>query len=315
MSQQCELQISEFKPLIEQLRTGHVRLEQLISLLSELNIRVDLSDSDLASLKLILAGQESVLRKQETGVTNTVNSGHQPTSLIAGDARMRIAAELARSMADTDAAVLIQGATGTGKNLFARLIHHQGEKPNRPLIRVPCALLNHPDGDTRIKNFLLEAANGTLILEDVEDLEPATQSDLSRALQQPTVCRLISLTCSDPDERVRLGDFSPVLLEQLRLCQITLPDLARRGSDIELLARHYCHRFCDTAGLADKQLSPEYLELLTLYSWPGNVRELINTLEQSLLCARDQKTLYAKDLPAHIRIQTLPLSSARKKGL
>ena len=312
MTQQCDLQISELKPLMEQLCLARECLEQLISLLSGLKIRVDLPEPDLAQLELNLVGQELVLRRKSNDAGSDFR---RPLTLITGDARMRVAAGLARSMAETDAAVLIHGATGAGKNLFARLIHQQGNRSDRPLIWVPCGLLNHPDGMTRVMKFFHEAGNGTLVLEDIEDLGTTTQTDLSRVLQQPPTCRLISLTCSDPDELVERGEFSAVLLEQLRDCHIALPDLARRGTDIELLARHYCLRFCAAAGLAEKQLSPEYLDLLSLHAWPGNVRELINTLEQSLLCARDQKTLYAKDLPAHIRIQTLQLSSVRKKGL
>jgi two-component system NtrC family response regulator len=218
-------------------------------------------------------------------------------------------------MAENDAAVLIQGATGTGKNFFAQLIHHQSQRAKHPLITIPCRQFNHPDPLERIGTVLDEAGNGSLILEDIDELHPAAQDHLANLLKQPLSCRLISLSCNDPDDLVRHGYFSGLLLEQLRECYIALPVLAGRSADIEQLARYYCQQFCAAAGVVEKQLSPEYLNLLTLYSWPGNVRELINTLEQSLLCAGEQKTLYAKDLPAHIRIQTLHLSSARKKGL
>lgn len=312
MTQQCALTIPELKSLIEQLCLSRVQLEQLLEQLSGLTTRSDLADLCPALQERTATPQEKTQRLRDRDTANP----HPPQSaVIAADARMQIAAGLARAMAQTDAAVLIQGATGTGKNFFAQLIHHQSQRAPYPLITIPCRQFNHPDPPAHIENLFDKAGSGSLILEDIDELQPAAQDLLASLLNQPPACRLISLSCNDPDDLVRHGCFSPLLLEQLRECYIALPLLAGRSSDIEQLARYYCQQFCATAGVAEKQLSPEYLNLLTLYAWPGNVRELINTLEQSLLCAGEQKTLYAKDLPAHIRIQTLQLSSARKKGL
>jgi two-component system, NtrC family, response regulator len=312
MTQQSALQIPDLKSLIEQLCLGRGNLEQLISLLCELNTAAVPAEPNPAQRELSLVGQEQSVRR------NSINNRPDylpPRIIIAEDSRMQIAAGLVRSMAEMDAAVLIQGATGTGKSLFAQLIHQQGKRSQRPLVTVPCRQLNHSDAVVHIMEFIHEADNGSLVLEDVNELHPAVQKHLSKLLQQAMTCRLISLTCNDLDELVRQKMFSAILLEQLAECNIALPNLASRATDIEQLARYYCQRFCVAADMAQKQLSPEYLNLLALYSWPGNVRELINTMEQSLLSAGEQKTLYVKDLPAHIRIQTLHLSSARKKGL
>jgi two-component system NtrC family response regulator len=311
MTQQCDLYIPELKSLIEQLCLNRERLEQLLEQLRDLTIRVDLPVLNPVHREKCLTEQEMSLQHSNQGTEPHT----QRTKVIATDARMQVAAGLVRSMAEMDAAVLIQGATGTGKSLFARLIHQQGKRSQRPLVTIPCRQFNHPDTMASTIEFFDEADNGSLILEDVDELQPAAQDHLSKILLQPIACRLISLTCNDPDGLVRQRAFSATLLEQLRECHIALPDLADRDTDIEQLARYYCRQFCDAAGVTQKHLAPEFLNLLALYSWPGNVRELINTLEQSLLCAGEQKTLYAKDLPAHIRIQTLRLSSARKKGL
>lgn len=312
MTRQYDLHVPELKSLIAQLCLSRECLEQLLARLCVLTGSTDPLGLILAQQEQSPTGQEKMLRRN----TQDTESAHtELTTVIAEDARMQIAAGLAHSMGEMDAAVLIQGATGTGKSFFARLIHQQGKNSQLPLVTIPCRQFNHPDTRARTGDFFAEAGSGSLILEDVDELQPAAQEHLAKRLQQPFACRLISLTCNDLDELVRRRLFSATLLEQLRECHIALPVLAGRSSDIEQLARHYCRQFCDGAGMAEKQLSPEYLNLLTLYSWPGNVRELINTLEQSLLCAGEQKTLYAKDLPAHIRIQTLHLSSARKKGL
>ncbi len=312
MAQQCAPTIPELKSLIKQLYLSRAHLEQLLEQLSGLTTRANLADLSPVSQERTATPQEKTLRPRDQDTANP----HPPqTVVIAADARLQIAAGLARAMAETDAAVLIQGATGTGKNFFAQLIHHQSQRAHYPLVTIPCRLFNHPDPLVHIGTFFDEAGNGSLILEDIDELQPSAQDHLANLLSQPHACRLISLSCNDPDDLARHGYFSTLLLEQLRECYIALPVLAGRSIDIEQLARHYCQQFCASAGVVEKQLSPEYLNLLTLYSWPGNVRELINTLEQSLLCAGEQKTLYAKDLPAHIRIQTLHLSSARKKGL
>lgn len=312
MSQPYALHLAELKTLIDQLSLSHNSLERLIGRLSDLPSEADLPERHPAPPESCPAGQERPLWRSP----NASGSGALSwTTLIAEDPRMRIAVGLARSMAEMDAAVLIQGATGTGKNLLARLIHHQGTRAQRPLVTFPCRQFNHVDTMACTRAFFAEADNGTLILEDIDELPPAAQRHLFTILQHPVTCRLISLTCHDPDDLVRHQGFSVALLERLRECHIALPNLASRSTDIEHLARYYAQRFCAAAGMTHKQLSPEYLNLLTLYAWPGNVRELINTLEQSLLSAGEQKTLYVKDLPAHLRIQTLPLSAARKKGL
>lgn len=312
MTQQCAPSIPELKALIEQLCLSRAGLEKLLEQLHDLTSSAELAEYSPALRESAPAEQEKTLRPTDRGIANPRSP---QTAVIAADARMQVAAGLAHAMAETDAAVLIQGATGTGKNFFAQLIHHQSQRAPYPLITFPCRQFNHPDTLERIGALFDDAGNGSLIMEDIDELQPTAQDRLMSLLKKPHACRLISLSCNDPDDLVRHGYFSALLLEKLRECCIALPVLAGRSTDIEQLARHYCQQFCNAAGAVDKQLSPEYLNLLTLYSWPGNVRELINTLEQSLLCAGEQKNLYAKDLPVHIRIQTLRLSSALKKGL
>jgi DNA-binding NtrC family response regulator len=312
MTQQCAPNIPELKSLIEQLYLNRTCLEQLLERLHDLTTSPEPTEHNPASRESAPAEQEKALRASDR---KTEKGCPRQPPVIAVDARMQIAVGLAHAMSETDAAVLIQGATGTGKNFFSQLIHRQSRRAQCPLITIPCRQFSQPATMARIGAFFDEAGNGSLILEDIDELQPAAQDHLANILKQPLTCRLISLSCNDPDELVRHGNFSADLLDQLRECHIVLPVLAGRSADIEHLARHCCRQLCAAAGVAEKQLSPEYLNLLTLYSWPGNVRELINTLKQSLLCAGEQKTLYAKDLPAHIRIQTLPLSSARKKGL
>lgn len=307
------LSIAGLEQLIAQLEAGCRQLVELTEQLQQLDIRIELPGLDTGQLELDYSGDGIVLRRRSPQQTG------DPTGIfdriVAGDSHLKVALGLARRMAQSRDAVLIQGSTGTGKSLFAWAIHRGGTTADEPFVRVPCGMLNPAGGPVSPTDFFAEAANGTLVLEDVEDLDLKAQEQMLVQLLAATNCRLLTLTRANLDERVQQDLFLEDLLDYLRDCHIELPDLCRRGSDIADLARYHCDRLCLCRGLSAKQLAPEFLELLNIYPWPGNVRELINTLDQSLMAARDQKTLYVKDLPAHIRVQTLKTASARKKGL
>lgn len=309
MNDTLEFSIKELKPLLAQLGTGCDTLRQLIELLSGLTIKTDLPELDSSQLEFALVGQELILRRKK-------NPPVPPSDVIVGDdPKIQVALRLAQSMAETDDAVLIQGATGTGKSLFTRMIHQQGNRSTEAFVRVSSSMFNHPLCVTQAQELFAEAGTGTLVLENVEDLDSKAQTLLSNLLLKKYSCRLITQTRVDLDDLVDQNRFSNILLDRLRECYIALPALCDRIADIEPLTRFYCDKVCAVQGGATKQLAPECLQMLTLYTWPGNVRELFNTLDQSLLSARDQKTIYVRDLPAHIRVQTLNMSAARKKGL
>lgn len=307
------LSIAGLDQLIATLVAASRQLAELTEQLQQLTIRIDLPGIDAAQLELDYSGDGIVLRRRSLPLQ--ADTGGIFDRIVAGDSRLQVALGLARRMAQSRDAVLIQGSTGTGKSLFAWAIHRGGSTAEEPFVRVPCGMLNPSGSPVSPVDFFSEAASGTLVLEDVEDLDLKAQEQMLVQLLPATNCRLLTLTCANLDERVQQGLFLAELLDRLRDCHIELPDLCRRGDDIADLARYHCDRLCTCKGLTPKQLAPEFLQLLDIYPWPGNVRELINTLDQSLMAAREQKTLYVKDLPAHIRVQTLKIASARKKGL
>ena len=115
--------------------------------------------------------------------------------------------------------------------------------------------------------------------------------------------RLVAATNRDLQRSTDSSQFRKDLLYRLQTYLIELPALRNRADDIEPLSRYHVNRLCQYHGLCAKQLAPEFILMLTKYTWPGNIRELINTLEQAIIIAKHETTLFPKHLPQHIRIQ------------
>lgn len=204
----------------------------------------------------------------------------------------------AQAIAESDARVLIQGETGTGKEIFAKLIHQQSRRVKAPFVAINCAavpsdlfeseLFGHEAGaftSAGRKRFGLcrSARGGTLFLDDVCELPLLAQAKLLRFLQEGQIrsvgadftdrvdVRIISATNRPLAEMVAQGTFRPDLFYRLKMLELTLPPLRERPSDISLLTQYFLR---DTG----KQLSKEAMKALVSHSWPGNVRELQHTL-------------------------------------
>lgn len=240
----------------------------------------------------------------------------------------------------SDSNVLISGATGTGKELFARAVHHNSLRASGPFVVVDCAalpgnliesmLFGHEKGaftgaENRYAGLVRRAHGGTLFLDEVGELNPPAQKIFLRVLQEHTFLpvggtreessdfRLVAATNRDLDQMVKAGEFRQDLLYRLRTITIPLPTLIERGGDIELLCRHFVGRYCNKAGIALKRLSSEFLEALELYHWPGNVRELIHSLESSLAVAGEDPILFQCHLPTNIRVNLARSSLTDRK--
>jgi two-component system response regulator GlrR len=219
----------------------------------------------------------------------------------------------ARLVAQSDASVFVQGASGTGKELLARAIHRASRRTQGPFVGVNCAaipenlleseLFGHRKGSftgaTYDHKGLVPAADGgTLFLDEIGDMPLALQAKLLRVLQErevrpvgatqgiPVDVRVISATNQDLDVQMKAGRFREDLYYRLNVVSLALPPLAERREDIILLATHYLK---DTAARYAKDVlvfAPEALELLVAAPWPGNVRQLVNVIEQVVaLCA------------------------------
>jgi len=244
--------------------------------------------------------------------------------IIAGDAMMRAALDLARSVAPADSTVLVTGETGTGKELVARAVHHWSGRANRAFVAVNCAalaetlleseLFGHEKGAftgaaaQRRGRFEL-AHEGTLFLDEVGEMSPALQAKLMRVLQEGTFervggmktvtvdVRVIAATHRDLAQMVAAGTFRSDLFYRLSVFPIPLPPLRERLSDILPLAEHILRNVTRRLGKRVAGFAEEAAALLQGYGWPGNIRELQNVIERAaILCQGEQI------LPAHLNL-------------
>lgn len=215
----------------------------------------------------------------------------------------------AQRIAQTDASVLIQGDSGTGKELLARAIHDAGVRKDKPFVAVNCnaipenllesELFGHRKGaftgaSSDHPGLFRAADTGTLFLDEIGDMPKVFQVKLLRALQERKVRAVGSTADQEVDVRVITathvnllqamedGDFREDLFYRLNVVTLTLPALSERREDIPILAMHFLKRLESQYGDRVKGLSPEATELLVNYEWPGNVRQLHNVIEQSV---------------------------------
>ena len=206
--------------------------------------------------------------------------------------------------------ILIQGETGTGKGLIARLLHRVGPRPDGPFVEVNCAAI--PDtlleaelfgfergaftDAKRAKPGLFQTANrGTLFLDEIGLLPEPLQAKMLKAIEERTVRRLgatasepvdtwiISATNADLSKAIRERRFRDDLYHRLAVLTLRLPALRERGQDVLLLAERFLSQVCADYGLPEKALAPAARDRLLSYSWPGNVRELYNVIERAAL--------------------------------
>jgi len=233
--------------------------------------------------------------------------------LLGGSPPMQRLFELIENVARTDAPVLIHGQSGTGKELVARAIHEESPRKDKPFIKVNCAALNenlleselfgHEKGAytgadrTRIGRF--EAAHtGTIFLDEIGDIPPATQVKLLRVLEEKEIervgdhktiavdVRIISATNKDLDALIDQDLFREDLFFRINVFPLSCPSLAERTEDIPLLVQNFIEQNAAQGSKKIVGLTPEAMEALLTYCWPGNVRELRNAIEYAfVLCS------------------------------
>jgi len=235
--------------------------------------------------------------------------------------------KLIARMAALDTTVLIDGETGTGKELVARAIHGASARAARPFVVVDCAalpealfeseLFGHErgafTGAFAARRGLLETSvGGTCFLDEIGELPAPLQAKLLRTLQEhsirrvggndaiPVDVRIVVATNRDLRRLVADGGFRDDLYYRLNVVTITVPPLRERASDIPLLAQHFLEMFARRTGRAIKRLAPESVTLLSGYRWPGNVRELEHVIERAMALSSSE-TLLPDDFPPHLR--------------
>jgi DNA-binding NtrC family response regulator len=217
-------------------------------------------------------------------------------------------------IAATPVPVLIRGETGTGKELVARAIYQHSDRAAAPFIAINCAaipenlleseLFGHERGsftgaDSRRIGRFEQASGGTILLDEIGDMNLPLQAKLLRVLQEKSIrrvggkenlpidVRVIAATHRDLEAAIQERLFREDLFYRLNVVTITLPSLHERTEDIPDLARYFLTKYGREVGVAAPSISPEAIALLQQQKWPGNVRELENTVRQALLLARE----------------------------
>jgi two-component system, response regulator FlrC len=232
--------------------------------------------------------------------------------LIHEDEAMAVVIALADQVAPSDASILITGESGTGKEVLARYVHRKSLRAEKPFISVNCAaipenlleseLFGHEKGAftgaiaRRVGKFE-EADGGTLLLDEISEMDARLQAKLLRALQEREIdrvggtkpvkvdIRIIATSNRDLADAAKRGIFREDLLYRLNVVNLRLPALRERPKDILALARHFAHKYAEANGQPFRPIAPQTERLLIAHPWRGNVRELENTMHRSVLLA------------------------------
>jgi len=232
-----------------------------------------------------------------------------------------------RQVADSKASVLLEGESGTGKELVARALHGLSSRKGGPFVAVHCAALSpqlleselfgHEKGsftgatERRIGRFE-QAQGGTIFLDEVGEIDAATQVKLLRVLGERTLervggnrlihvdVRLIAATHRSLDRLVQEGKFREDLFFRIRVVQIQIPPLRERPEDIPILAESFRKEYSLENGKGDLSFAPSSIKLFMNYRWPGNVRELRTAVEHGVVLAKG-RTIEPDDLPNSVR--------------
>lgn len=293
---------------------------KLISSLQSERINVDVvacgvaNDTSLA-VKAIKAGaREYIPLPPDPDLIGAVLAAatRENHALIYGDKKTEAVLKMAKQIAPSEASVLLTGASGTGKEIFSRFIHDNSKRASRAFVAVNCAaipealleseLFGYEKGAftgavaRRIGKFE-EASGGTLLLDEISEMDISLQAKLLRAIQEKEIDRLGGKTPIKVDTRiiatsnrnledcVKNGTFRQDLYYRLNVISLHIPDLKDRPDDIIVLAKHFIKKYSELNEIPMRDLSKEAEEVLLNYLWPGNVRELENTMHRAVLLA------------------------------
>ena len=255
-------------------------------------------------------------------------------SVIHGSEAMRRTLALAEQIAPSEASVLITGESGTGKEVVARFIHKKSQRATKPFIAVNCAaipanlmeseLFGHEKGAftgaqaRRIGKFE-EANGGTLLLDEISEMDITLQAKLLRAIQEREIdrvggnkpikvnIRILATSNRDLEAEVKKGTFREDLYFRLNVISLPLPSLKDRLDDIPPLADYFVEKYSKANGLPSRKLTAEAIAKLRGYQWPGNVRELENIIHRAVLMAQGNSIDEAAVmLPVRVTPQAVP---------
>jgi DNA-binding NtrC family response regulator len=279
---------------------------------------------------------EIQLRQENEALRRELDRRYTYQDLIGKSPRMQEVFQLIETLSDTEINVLIQGKSGTGKELVARAIHSQSPRRDRHFVALNCGGLSETLLESELFGYVRgaftgalankhglfqEADGGSLFLDEISNMPPPMQVKLLRTLQDGEIkpvgsnqtvrvdVRHIAASNRDLAQEVAEGKFREDLFYRLNVITITLPDLADRAEDIPLLAAHFLDRFAKKLRKPVEQIGEDAMAFLLDYAWPGNVRELENCMERAVVLAKGP-VITANELPPAMRAAS-PKAAAR----
>jgi two-component system response regulator HydG len=296
--------------------TGHGDVKTAVDAIKQGAANYLAKPVDLAELRAIVghAAERLRLARANRELKSQLDERFGFEGVVGNSPRMHEVIAKLKDIAPTSATVLIQGETGTGKELVAKAIHTNSPRKNKPFVAMNCTALNenlledelfgHEPGSftgaDRMRKGRFEYANGgTLFLDEVGDMPPALQAKLLRVLENKEVfrigsneaikvnVRLLSATNRDLEAAVADGKFRRDLYFRLKVVTVRLPPLRERREDIPLLTAHFVKEFSQLHGKRVGGVTEAARRTMAAYDWPGNVRELRNLIESMVVQDRD----------------------------
>lgn len=260
------------------------------------------------------------------------------TEIITSDRRMRELIQLAKTVAGSKATVMIQGESGTGKELMASLVHESSTRAARPFVAINCAAIPENlleselfgyergafTGAVSSKAGKFEFANGgTLLLDEISEMDIRLQAKLLRVIQEsevdriggrkpiPVDVRIIATTNRNLADCVKAGTFREDLFYRLNVVNLTLPPLRERIGDVKIVSNHFMAHYAAKNGKQLTGFTSEALGMLESHTWPGNLRELENVVERAVITAKsgDGVLIGAQDIAVERRELSAHLSA------
>jgi formate hydrogenlyase transcriptional activator len=277
---------------------------------------------------------EQQLQSENIALREEIDRTSMYEEIVGSSPAIRTVLSRVSRVAPTDSTVMINGETGTGKELIARAVHKRSQRSSRPFVSVNCAaiprdliaseLFGHEKGaftgaiQRRIGRFEL-AEGGTIFLDEIGELPAETQVALLRVLQEReferiggkgsirTNVRVIAATNRDLQAAIASGKFRSDLYYRLNVFPIEVPPLRQRPEDIPMLVGYFIDRFARKTGKTIRSVSKKSLDILHAYPWPGNIRELQNVIERSIILCEsetfsvDESWLTRQPVPSEVK--------------
>jgi two-component system response regulator AtoC len=292
---------------------------------------------DKLNILIEKASETISLRKDVSTYRHILSEKYNISSIIGESSEIKKIRDIVRKIATSGATtILLQGESGTGKDLIAKVIHYQSKRADKPFLEINCTALPESlieselfgyekgaftDAKTAKRGLFELADGGTIYLDEIGDMKPGTQAKLLKVIENKTFkriggvkditvdVRIIAATNRDLEGAIKEGSFREDLYYRLNVIPVKLPPLRQRDGDILLLAKHFIGEFNREFKKQVKGLDPVVEEKFLSYSWPGNVRELKNLLERIMILEQSDIIL-----PEHLPCEINPQVAVKEGG-